>query len=211
MLLRRYGLLLIISFSALACSYLVQLSPSPIPASATATLSPIPSATLIPPTDTPTPTPTPLSGIWLDDRTFEIIVQHPQSTSQPDWKSYNEITIPVNAYVGGVVFMVEEINGRWGGAQSRSVPVEESVMPAGSTHDLALGGYCVADYFMGYKPEEICASIAPGYQLLQWIRPYFAGYKTEVGVAFTVGDCNPATCSAYLKVGKIQLILYQPE
>ncbi len=209
--LRRYWLFLLLVLSALACSYLVELSPTPIPP-ATATFSPQPSATIPPPTDTPPlPTATQLSGIWLDPRMFEITVQHPLSTSQPDWKSYNEVVIPVDGYVGGAVFTVEETNGPWGGAQSQSVARENSIMLTGSAYVMDLGNYCVADYFMGYEPEDICASVAPGYQPLLWITPYFAGYKTEVGVGFTTGDCNPAECTRYLKVGKIQLILYQPE
>lgn len=206
LILKRSWLMILLALAALACGYLVEVSPTPTPA-ATATFTASPSATPKP-TDTPLPTATLLPGIRLDTRVFETFAEHPQSTDQPNWTSTNGIVIPVEDYVGGVIFTVEEANGPWGGAESNLVAPEGSLMLGTSPDELPPGKYCVSDYFLGYHPEAICASIAPEYEQLSWIRPYFSGYQSEVGVAFSTGACDPALCTTYVKVGGIQLILY---
>jgi hypothetical protein len=196
----------------LSCGYLEPVSPSSTPAPLSSdTPAPVDTDTPLPPSDTPQPTPTLPTEIWLDPQEYEITIQHPQSTAQPEWVSSSELKIPVEDFVGGVVFTVEEYNGIWGTNSSSLVEPANSLTKDITSRDYPIGTYCISDYFAGFNPETACALIAPGAIVEQWIRPYFAGYKSEVGMKFTTGGCDPAFCLTTLKITGIRLILYKPE
>jgi hypothetical protein len=192
------------------CSSATTALPIITPPPATDTPIPTSTSTPQPPTETLTPTPTEAEGIWLDPREFEITVHHPASTAQPGWGTPGEIVIPVEGYVGGVVFTVVEINGSWSPAISASVDPKNSVFRQGSSRALPLGTYCVADYFPGFNPDSACDAVSPDSIHQGWITSYFAGYKNEVGIAFGAGGCDPKTCTVDLKVSGIRLIMYEP-
>jgi len=174
------------------------------------TNTPIPSstATAIPPTETQMPTPTIPPNLWLDSRQYELTVQHPASTAQPGWGTANEIIIPADGMVGGVVFTVEEFSDKWGSTFSLGVAPENSLLKSVSSASNPPGLYCVSDYFPGFSPAEVCEILAPGATRLDWSAYHFAGPKTEVGVSFGVGSCHPASCTAFLRITNIRLIYY---
>ncbi|NIM92339.1 MAG: hypothetical protein GTO18_01310 [Anaerolineales bacterium] len=206
--------LIVIVSMAIACGAVVDETPPPLPTSlptetpidtATPTFTPAPTMT---PTNTPEPTPTPFPGLWLDTQVFELTLEYPPPTPGPGWIVGGEIVIPIDAEVGGVVFVVDEYQGIWGSLTSRSVGAKESVMTDITIRDYGSGDFCVSDFFGGYEPERICEIVFPGSTTYRWITPYFAGHKTQVGVAFSTGGCDPNTCTTFLKISGIRLILY---
>ena len=192
-----------------ACNYQEAIPPSstPLPTK-TDTPTATSTITVIPPTETPKPSPTIPPDIWLDTNSYELQVQHPASTAQPEWESKNEIIIPADGMVGGFVFTVSEVSGIWSPAVSQSVEPANSILRSGSMRDNLAGEYCISDYFSKYNPLEVCQWLAPEATQLDWITPYFAGPKTEVGVAFNVGGCDPASCMAFLHLTNIRLIYF---
>jgi hypothetical protein len=192
-----------------ACDYQAAIPPSstPLPTK-TETPTATSTITVIPPTETPTPSPTIPPDIWLDTNSYELQVQHPASTAQPEWESVNEIIIPADGMVGGFVFTVSDVSGIWSPAVSQGVEPANSILRSGSMRDSPPGDYCISDYFSNYNPLEVCQWLAPDATQLDWITPYFAGPKTEVGVAFNVGGCDPASCTAYLQLTNIRLIYF---
>jgi len=192
-----------------ACDFMVPAPPTPLP-QPTKTHTPIPSSTAtdIPPTETPLPSPTLPSDIWLDTNSYELSVEHPANTEQREWSSSNGIVIPADGLVGGFVFTAEEINGLWASSKNKDVPGGNSITNNSSSRDNPVGEYCVADYLPNYSPISVCQILAPQATQIDWITPYFAGPKTEVGVAFSVGGCDPKGCTAFLRITNIRLIYY---
>ena len=187
---------------------------TPIPTSTNTpipTNTPLPTHTSPPPTETPIPSPTIPPDIWLDSRQFELALKHPPNADYLEWDSTYEIVIPVDGYVGGVIFTVDKADINWGPKTSKSVPGKGSITKDGSMRILPSGTYCISDYFKSYNPISVCDFLAPGSIQKDWITPYFAGYKTQVGVAFAIGGCKPSTCTVELVISNIQLIMYNPE
>jgi hypothetical protein len=192
-----------------ACDFMVPAQPTPLP-QPTKTHTPIPSSTAtdIPPTETPLPSPTLPSDIWLDTNSYELTVEHPADTEQREWATSNGIILPADGLVGGFVFTAEEINGVWAPAINKDVQGGNSITKNSSTRENPLGEYCVSDYFSKYTPISVCQILAPQATQIDWITPYFAGPKSEVGVAFSVGGCDPKGCTAFLRITNIRLIYY---
>jgi hypothetical protein len=207
----RLVMILCLAFILGACNF-----QEPAPFTATprppATDTPIPThtPTVIPPTDTPVPSPTLPSDIWIDDtNVYELTVEHPISTEQAEWGSANEIIVLADGMVGGFVFTVEEVTDVWGPTRASGVSdPKNSITNNGSTRENPPGEYCIADYLPGYTPVKICRILAPEATQLDWITQYFAGPKTEVGISFKVGACNPKGCTAFLRISNIRLIYY---
>jgi hypothetical protein len=120
------------------------------------------------------------------------------------------MVVPAEGEVGGIVFNVDEYDVEWGSARSRSVDNVNSIMTGASLRDYGTGAFCIADFILGYTPQQVCAVLAPGAQTHDWITPFFAGPKSEVGIAFTSGGCDPAACTATLRITGIRLIYYDP-
>lgn len=193
-----------------ACNSMTSPPPtSTAPPTSTNTAIPTNTDTPLPPSETPQPTPTIPTDIWLDTREFDLTIEHPQDPDQQEWHSIGEIIVPVDGYVGGIVFTVDERTYVWGPATSLSVSSGSSVMNSGSSRDFPTGTYCVADYFTSYNPDSACDLLAPGSIHKRWVTPYFAGYKSEVGIAFSIGSCSPKKCTVILKISGIKLIMYE--
>jgi hypothetical protein len=213
---RIYLMFLVVLIGLSACGPASTPPPTltPLPSSTHTTIptnTPLPTHTPPPPTETPIPTPTIPPDIWLDSQEFELTLHHPLDPNQSNWESIYEIVIPVDGYVAGVIFTVDESDITWGPAASLSVPGKGSLLKLGSMRSYSSGSYCVSDYFLSYNPDSTCQILAPDSIPLNWITPYFAGKKTQVGVAFQIGGCDPAKCTVDLVISKIQLIMYNPE